>query len=110
MGSQIFLYSGTGAGPFCTQALENQLNSLVDRRFHIVNRISSFPNCFADPSSVSAICVPGGNAVYMLNMVSLDAKFSLKELFHKYQTSYYGAGAGGILASSGCFETFFNGR
>lgn len=107
MSSQIFLYSGVGAGPFCTSALENQLTNLLDPRFHAVKRIQSFPNCLADPSSISAVFVPGGNAVTMFSNITNDAKLSLKELFNKYHSSYYGACAGGILASSGCFETMF---
>lgn len=103
--SQVLLFKGTGAGPFCTEALENKLAHLLDPRFYVVNTIASFPDSFSDPASISAVYVPGGNAAQMLYSISSDAKSSLQGLFKKYQTAYYGACAGGILATSGCFET-----
>lgn len=108
MSSQILLYTGKGAGPFCSGALKNQMEKLLDNSIYKVNEIKTFANCIPDPSSINAIFVPGGNAAEMLINLTSDAKSSLKELFTKYHSSYYGACAGGIFASSGCFETALN--
>jgi glutamine amidotransferase-like uncharacterized protein len=106
MSSQVLLYTGAGAGPFCTKALKNQLDQVLDKKFHILKEISSFPNYFPDPSSIGAVCVPGGSAATMFVEMTDYAKGSLKELFNKYTSSYYGACAGGILASNELFETY----
>ena len=105
MSSQVLLYTGRGAGPFCTYALHNQLANLLDKRFHQVTEINTFANCPQDPSSISAIFIPGGNAAGMLTNITEDAKSSLQNLFNKHHCSYYGACAGGIFAAKGCLET-----
>lgn len=106
MSSQVLLYTGPGAGPFCTKAFKNQLDQLLDKNFHTIREISSFPDCFSDPGSIGAVCVPGGNAASMYVTMTEYAKVSLKELFNKYTSSYYGACAGGILASNELIETY----
>src|SRR5262249_26984019 len=108
MSSQVLLYNGPGADPFCFQAFRSQLYQALDNNFHIVEEISDFSQNFRDPSSISAICVPGGNAATMVVQIkeTKNAKESLQELFNKYHASFYGAGAGGILVSSESCDTY----
>jgi Biotin-protein ligase, N terminal len=106
MSSQVLLYAGPGAHAFCTTALRNQLNQHLDYNLHTIKEISSFPDHFSDPSSISAVFVPGGNAATMICEMTETAKKSLKEFFHQYPSSYYGAGAGGVLASDQVFDTY----
>ncbi len=107
MSSQVLLYSGPGAGPFCTQALENQLKNLCDDRIHMIRSVNSLSDCWSDPESVKSLFIPGGNtaAMWVQGKVRESAS-NIRELLHRYKISYYGACAGGILAASTCHERF----
>ena len=106
MASQILLYSGPGAGQFCTEALKNQLEDIYDDRFHRISVINSFNEIIyhPNPQSVKAIFIPGGHASLMeLELSRDDTAKKITDLIDLYGTSYFGVCAGGIIASSSFF-------
>lgn len=101
--SKIMLYSGSGANPFCTQALENQLKDLSDDRVHSICRFENFNN-LGNSREVKAIVVPGGNANQIYIHSGLQGREEeFKGKIDSSKISYYGSCAGAILASSGIY-------
>jgi hypothetical protein len=99
MSSQILLYSGPWAGPFCTQALKDQILNLSDDRSCRLKEVGSISDCWNDPSSVKAVFVPGGNMREISRHNEIPRNRSrIKEIFDKHCIAYYGACAGGLLA------------
>ena len=99
--SKIMLYSGPGAGPFCVQALENQLKDIADDRYHAISSCKNLLS-LGNPQEVKAIVVPGGHAMDIYaNSGVLGCEEEFKGILDQHKISYYGACAGAILASSG---------
>lgn len=121
MSSQIVLYSGPGASPFCVDVLESKMQSLCDDRLYRISKVSSFLGHYLDPGKpVKALFVPGGNAAEMAVHSDLSMKVNfirgggvhcecpqMKRLESelKYgEISYGGVCAGGILACGSFYE------
>ena len=101
--SKIMLYSGQGASPFCTQALENQLRDISDDRVHSISRFNEFSS-LGDPRELKAVVVPGGSAFLLYGKSGLlDNEETFKNTLDQHRISYYGACAGAILASSALY-------
>lgn len=111
MSYQVLLYSGSGAGPFCTYALKECLEEHLDRNFCQINETKEMDlDSQVDMQSVKAFFVPGGNAAAMVaahffDCDSIDSNVdyskmaAVRERMDRFGVSYYGECAGGILAS-----------
>ena len=75
----------------------------------MITRIHSFSEGWSDPKRVKALFVPGGNASEMWIADLKEAVDSVREVILKYSIGYYGACAGGIIATSSHFERTYVG-
>ncbi len=98
------LYSGLGANPFCTQALENQLRDLSDDRMHTVCRFDGVA-ALGNEREIRAIIIPGGNAnqIYFGSGLAGNEEGFIRKI-DEHKIACYGACAGAILASEALYN------
>ena len=103
-GSDVSLYVGPGADPFCAKALETQLEKLLDTTVHPISRITSFQDCSYDFQFCRALFVPGGSAAEMTRKLTQENLSEIRGALSQHNVSYYGACAGAIFGASKCCE------
>lgn len=114
MSSQIMLYTGPGTSPLCSEALQDQIQSIVDDRIYSIRPITQFSDLFLDPNSIKSFFFPGGHVGSILSRTSIDTIKPVFDLLKKRHISYYGSCAGGMLATENLFlrvssSNFING-
>lgn len=100
MSSQVLLYSGRGASALCTDALERQLRELVDDRIYWIRRVDIFDPHVISSYPVEAIFVGGGDTSDIWTNNIKHSAEPVKVLMKNRQIAFFGACAGGLLAST----------